>query len=284
MLAKNCLLCGRKTKEHIADPGKLLLDETVDCDVCGYFVVEEDLARNFIAFEDKKHLLSGYTRELWETSPKQVSPILRLQEISSIISQCPQTVKEKADKLLHAIHQKTSYFGEVIPIDFEIDYPLAYAKNKPEFYATINYLIELDLIRHPKEIVPGLGPNIPIERKVFLTGKGIDAIESRFLSPPITVFISSTCYDLMDVRAELADILSSKGFIPKISDDPFQFDISPTEDSIQSCIRNVDEADVVICILDKRYGPVLPPDNKYSATHTEILRMGNRKAGLFLRA
>lgn len=84
------------------------------------------------------------------------------------------------------------------------------------------------------------------------------------------MFISSTCYDLIDLRAELADFLDGKGYIPKVSDDPYRMDVEPTEDSIQTCLRNVEAADVVICILDGRYGPPLPPNGEVSATHAEI--------------
>jgi len=90
------------------------------------------------------------------------------------------------------------------------------------------------------------------------------------LSPPVSVFVSSTCYDLLDLRAELADFLESKGFIVKVSDDPYRIDVEPTEDSIQTCLRNVETADIIVCILDGRYGPTLPPDRQVSATHTEV--------------
>jgi hypothetical protein len=86
------------------------------------------------------------------------------------------------------------------------------------------------------------------------------------------VFISSTCYDLLDLLAELSEFLESNGFIVLASDDPYRFDVSPTEDSITSCLRNVETCDLVVCIIDRRYGPLLPPDKTRSATHVEIER------------
>ena len=87
----------------------------------------------------------------------------------------------------------------------------------------------------------------------------------------MTVFISSTCYDLLDLRAELVSFLEPKGFIVKVSEDPFHIDVEPTVNSIETCLRNVEASDVVVCILDRRYGRQLP--EKYgnvSATHYEI--------------
>ena len=55
------------------------------------------------------------------------------------------------------------------------------------------------------------------------------------------------------------------------SDDPLLFDVNPTVDSIQSCLLNASKADVVLCIVDGRYGP--PLGNQYgdlSATHVEV--------------
>jgi hypothetical protein len=123
MLANKCLLCGRDTKKHISDPGRGHPDHLIDCAVCGYFIAESDLVHNFASVRDKRHLLSGYTREFWEASQKRECLTLRWQEINLILEKCPQTVKEKADKLLYAIHRQTHFFGEKIPIDYEIDYP-----------------------------------------------------------------------------------------------------------------------------------------------------------------
>jgi hypothetical protein len=75
--------------------------------------------------------------------------------------------------------------------------------------------------------------------------------------PAIDVFISSTCYYLGDLRAELRDFLHTHAFLVRMSEDyESEFVVNPRLDSIGSCIENVEKADVVICILDRRYGPV----------------------------
>jgi Domain of unknown function (DUF4062) len=89
------------------------------------------------------------------------------------------------------------------------------------------------------------------------------------MTTPLNVFISSTCYDLVDLRAELAQFLDANGCITKSSDNPASaFHVDPTDDSIASCLANVEAADVVVCIIDRRYGGLLKTG--LSATHAEI--------------
>jgi hypothetical protein len=90
----------------------------------------------------------------------------------------------------------------------------------------------------------------------------------------IDVFLSSTCYDLGDLRAELADMLRRYSFLVRVSEDyESDFRVHGHMDSIASCLLNVEASDVVVCILDRRYGPSLPGSHQYggiSATHAEI--------------
>lgn len=89
---------------------------------------------------------------------------------------------------------------------------------------------------------------------------------------PLRVFLSSTCYDLVDLRFELKDFLEKKGMIVRLSDDPTSaFFVDPTSDSIASCLENIDQSDVVVCVMDRSYGPALPDFYKSkSAVHVEI--------------
>jgi Domain of unknown function (DUF4062) len=69
------------------------------------------------------------------------------------------------------------------------------------------------------------------------------------------VFVSSTVYDLLDVRAEIAELLRSCGIAPVMSDDKLSdFSTPPDKNSIETCLVNVDSCDEMIVILDKRYG------------------------------
>ena len=95
-----------------------------------------------------------------------------------------------------------------------------------------------------------------------------------------SVFVCSTCYDLIDIRAEVEELLRSLGFSPLLSDRALSdFAVQPGVDSIQTCLVNVSACDVFILILCRRYGPSLSgagyPD--LSATHLEYKKA--RKAG-----
>lgn len=90
-------------------------------------------------------------------------------------------------------------------------------------------------------------------------------------SGPI-IFISSTCYDLTDLRAELKADLEKDGFIVKLSDDwASGFKVNPSVDSIESCLENLRSSDAALFIFDRRYGPPVPGDEENrSATHIEF--------------
>ena len=86
------------------------------------------------------------------------------------------------------------------------------------------------------------------------------------------VFVSSTCYDLVDVRAEVCEHLRSLGIKPVLSDDKLSdFQVPSDQHSIQACLVNVESCDAFLLILDKRYGPSLEKTGiaDISATHVE---------------
>lgn len=102
------------------------------------------------------------------------------------------------------------------------------------------------------------------------------------------VFVSSTAYDLIDARAELAAMLNTMGISPVLSDDKLSaFKVDPTIDSIETCLVNLRACDEVILILDRRYGPSLKGAGygDFSATHIEYkeARKSNIPVRFFIR-
>lgn len=86
------------------------------------------------------------------------------------------------------------------------------------------------------------------------------------------VFVSSTVYDLIDVRAELEHSIRESGLIPVLSDSATsEFTIHADRNSIETCLVNVRASSAIVVILSQRYGPSLLsagyPD--ISATHLE---------------
>lgn len=99
------------------------------------------------------------------------------------------------------------------------------------------------------------------------------------------IFCSSTCYDLIDLRAELRQFISSLGLKPIMSDHPdTEFKTFPDKNSIETCLINLRDSDVVIVILSQRYGPSLKDAGfgDYSATHLEYLEAVKHKKRLIL--
>jgi hypothetical protein len=84
----------------------------------------------------------------------------------------------------------------------------------------------------------------------------------------LRVFVSSTCYDLSQIRADLFDFISNLGYQPVLSEHS-SFPINPDNDTINNCIENVKSSDIFILIVGNRYGHVI--DNGKSVTNTEYL-------------
>lgn len=91
--------------------------------------------------------------------------------------------------------------------------------------------------------------------------------------PPMSkIFVSSTVYDLLDVRAEVEQLLRKMRLDPVLSGSVTSgFQPLPDQNSIETCLANLRQCDAVIVILCQRYGPSLKqagfPD--VSATHLE---------------
>ena len=87
---------------------------------------------------------------------------------------------------------------------------------------------------------------------------------------PPNVFVSSTMYDLGDLRARLRDFIEGLGWRAVMSEhDPFPID--PSETTAENSMRNVrDNADIFVMIIGARYGSIDPETDK-SITNLEFL-------------
>lgn len=83
------------------------------------------------------------------------------------------------------------------------------------------------------------------------------------------IFVSSTYYDLAQIRTDLSDHIKSSGHNPILSEAE-NFPVSPNLTTIENCIKNVKTyADVLVLIIGNRYGYVT--DNGKSITNNEYL-------------
>jgi hypothetical protein len=93
------------------------------------------------------------------------------------------------------------------------------------------------------------------------------------------IFISSTDYNLKDLRAELARFLNELGYRPILSSAEGFPDSSPNMEPWESCISVLEHAFVMILVIDGKYGTALEwlgsapclRDQKVSPTHGEYL-------------
>ncbi|WP_133405468.1 DUF4062 domain-containing protein [Parashewanella tropica] len=84
-----------------------------------------------------------------------------------------------------------------------------------------------------------------------------------------TIFVSSTCFDLGQVRAEIRNLIISLGLEPLLSEYD-SFPISPDIDTVANCLQNVRErADIFILIIGPRYG--FQTENGRSITNLEYI-------------
>ena len=85
----------------------------------------------------------------------------------------------------------------------------------------------------------------------------------------LNIFVSSTCYDLSQIRKDLRDFITSLGHNPILSEQN-DFPIDPQLDNWENCINAVkDYADIFVLIIGNKYGAV--GENGKSITNTEYL-------------
>jgi len=85
-----------------------------------------------------------------------------------------------------------------------------------------------------------------------------------------TVFVSSTCYDLKQIRTNIKSFFEDElGYDVLLSE--YNFPLDPNVSPVENCIRAVDErADIFVLIVGCRYGSVT--DTGHSVTNLEYLR------------
>ncbi|MCG3165831.1 MAG: hypothetical protein POELPBGB_01606 [Bacteroidia bacterium] len=93
------------------------------------------------------------------------------------------------------------------------------------------------------------------------------------------IFISSTDYNLIDLRAELAKYLADLGYRPILSSSDGFHDNSPDLEPWESCLQVLQSAYVMVLVIDGKYGELFEWKNfaaiigerKVSPTHAEYI-------------
>jgi hypothetical protein len=82
------------------------------------------------------------------------------------------------------------------------------------------------------------------------------------------VFISSTCYDLGEIRDGLVDFVKSFGYEPVLSEKGDVF-FHPDLHTHESCLREVDNCQLLILVIGGRFGGKYLADKKKSIVNAE---------------
>ncbi len=91
------------------------------------------------------------------------------------------------------------------------------------------------------------------------------------MSAPVPgVFVSSTCYDLAQVRADLHNFIVELGYTPFLSEFD-SFPVDPSAATAENCVVNVEKhADIFVLVVGDRYGSMMPGHDR-SVTNMEYL-------------
>lgn len=82
-----------------------------------------------------------------------------------------------------------------------------------------------------------------------------------------TLFISSTCYDLSQVRVDLREFSESIGLEPILSEFD-SFPVNPNQDTLSNCLEAVkNRTDIFVLVIGGRYGSIV--DTGKSITNLE---------------
>lgn len=94
------------------------------------------------------------------------------------------------------------------------------------------------------------------------------------------VFISSTCYDLADVRDNLIEFIESFGFVPILSENGDIF-YHPDLHTHESCIKEIENCNLFILIIGGRFGGKYVADLESSIVNAEYKAAKKLKIPVF---
>lgn len=93
------------------------------------------------------------------------------------------------------------------------------------------------------------------------------------------IFISSTCYDLSQIRQDLKDSIAAMGHIPVMSENK-DFPVDPSTSTVENCIMAVkNDADIFVLIIGNRYGYKI--ESGKSITNLEFLTALQKKIPVY---
>lgn len=99
-------------------------------------------------------------------------------------------------------------------------------------------------------------------------------------SRPPCVMVSSTFYDLRQIRDDLRQFIEGLGYRPLLSEHP-SFPIDPDTTTIENCRRRVEQdADILVLVIGGRYGSIVA-DSKASVTNLEYISARHKRISVY---
>lgn len=154
---QHCPLCGLD-KEGGYEYSRIpeYLTYRVRCSRCGYFIASHE----FYLFHQEgydKHIISGLVREINERYQEdgclKEQPEVLMKNLQSIFKN-PAIPKQddidaKQEKILAFVKRRSKHLGDVVLVDYNLDYPIAYAVGKEELIAYLESLVDKKyLVQH----------------------------------------------------------------------------------------------------------------------------------------
>lgn len=93
------------------------------------------------------------------------------------------------------------------------------------------------------------------------------------------VYLSSTCYDLPDLRAEIENYFRNKGYDLLLSDRT-NFPVNTDQHRHDVCIENVELCDLFVLVIDARYGAPYHKNEEISITWAEFRRAAKKNKNI----
>jgi len=298
-VTSQCPFCSIEIRDFQSDGPVDQRLRNFDCVSCGKFRINEWVLDAWRADgEVGAHLLAGTLRRRRDRGLDTL--IGSTPSLNALISSAPRSFRRRLDSLLGSLVLATGAIGATTSIDLVVDKALGYARSDDEFSSMLNHLANKGWIRTSDGqdyVFPGAQKyDVAVLIEGMLQGEK-HTVHSQ------SVFLSSTCLDLRDIRAELVNSLLEVGHLPWISEaEQFerlsselpQFDVDGVSDSLTNCIQMLQGSDVAIVIIDRTYGHLLPNNlsivedarklggvDRLSATHLEVIQASNLKIPRF---
>jgi hypothetical protein len=163
---EKCPICLRTSGVSVESQG---WSRRIQCSTCGKFYVSEELydftlerlGSGFEKYSKNRFILQGGLREkispdgkrpifltIKKSSPKDTDDVyaISMEDYLELLSPIPQNPSQKIDKLLSNLEKMSAgSYGHLFQLNFETDYPLAYARDVAEFSFLLSAMNEKGL-------------------------------------------------------------------------------------------------------------------------------------------